>query len=383
MIHRKATKILSKRLAEYPAVALLGPRQSGKTTLAKTFSTRYYDLEQEQDRIRMDIEWDSIVESSELVILDEAQEVPEVFTRLRGAIDADRKRFGKFLITGSISANLMYQVFEILAGRIALVNLAPLAASELAVAKETDLWTMGGYPDGGILNPSAFGNWQRNYLQLLAERDLPKWGLTARPAMTLRLMKMLAALHGDLWNASKVGQSLGIDAKTVNTYVDFLEGTYLIRRLPPYFANIKKRLVKSPKVYWRDSGLLHALLNIQSYEQLLNQPWVGASWEGFVIEQIAREISMQDIACDLYHFRTSDQYEIDLVMEIGGELWSIEIKLSASPSESDFRRLNKTADLIGSHRRFLISKIKTPILGEYGGICSLDHFISGLSGYAS
>ena len=375
MLERTIYAIIIQRLREYPAVAILGPRQCGKTTIAKTFASTYFDLEQEADQVRLDIVWESITQSAELTILAEAQEAPEIFARLRGAIDEDRKRNGRFLLSGSVSPSLTKQVSESLAGRIALVELSPLALSEIDKKHDERLWMMGGYPDGGILKPSAYGNWQRNYLELLAQRDLPRWGLPARPKVTLRLMKMLAALHGNLWNASQIARSMGLDAKTINSYLDFLEGAYLIRRLPPYFANIRKRLVKSPKTYWRDSGLLHALLNINTREQLHNQPWVGASWEGFVIEQIARELNALGIAHDLYHFRTSDRYEIDLLIDFGDQLWSLEIKLTTNPSLHDYKRLCKTSDLIGARKRFLISKASKPSISKEGGLCALRDFL--------
>lgn len=379
MIERRISELVAERLQDYPAVAILGPRQCGKTTLANTFASRYFDLEQEPDQLRLDIEWESIAQGSELTILDEAQEAPDVFARMRGAIDKDRKRNGRFLLSGSVSPSLSKHVSESLAGRIALVELSPLGLMEIDSKNEDRLWLAGGYPDGGIIKPSAFGSWQRNYLELLAQRDLPRWGLSARPTVTLKLMKMLAALHGNLTNTAQLASSMGLDAKTINSYLDFLEGAYLIRRLPPYFANIKKRLVKSPKMYWRDSGLLHALLNISTKEQLRNQPWVGASWEGFVIEQIERELNARGIAHDLYHFRTSDQYEIDLVIDFGAEKWSLEIKLTTNPNSSDYKRLCKTSDLIGASKHFLISKASQPSLSRQGGMCSLKDFLTLLS----
>ena len=357
-------------------MAILGPRQCGKTTLARTFAERYFDLEQESDQLRLDIEWEAVTGSRGLTILDEAQEAPSIFARLRGAIDADRKRHGRFLLSGSVSPSLTQQVSDSLAGRIALVELSPLSLPEIQLKHENRLWLTGGYPDGGILRPSAFGTWQRNYLELLAQRDLPKWGLPARPVTTLRLMKMLAALQGQLWNASQLARSMGLDAKTINSYTEFLEGAYLILRLPPYSANIKKRLVKSPKIYWRDTGLLHSLLNVSSMDELPSQPWVGASWEGFVIEQISRTLNARGTLHDLYHFRTSDQYEIDLLIDFGSELWSVEIKLTTNPNPNDYQKLCKTADLIGASKRFLISRASKSSYSKQGGLCNLRDFLN-------
>ncbi len=263
-----------------------GARQCGKTTLARSLGGEYFDLEQPAERLRADLQWEELRRADRLVTFDEAQSWPELFERLRGAIDADRARHGRFLLLGSVSPALTRQVSESLAGRLSLVELSPLLWNEL----ETDtarrrLWLCGGYPDGGVLTPRAFPHWQRDYLTLLTQRDLPTWGLPAKPQTTERLLRMLAALHGQVWNASQVGQSLGLSYHTVNAYLDFLVGAFLIRRLPPYSGNIRKRLVKSPRVYWRDTGLLHALLNTPDDATLLGQPWVGASWEGFVIEQ--------------------------------------------------------------------------------------------------
>ena len=174
----------------------------------------------------------------------------------------------------------------------------------------------------------------------------------------MRLLKMLAAVHGQTLNASQLGQSLDISYKTVKSYLDYLEGAFLIRQLQPFYKDLKKRLVKSPKIYWRDSGLLHALLNITSEEHLLNQPWVGADWEGFVIEQILRKLQHTQTSFTPFYLRTSDRYEIDLLLEFGHEIWAIEIKLTASPGLADMQRLNKIADLVGAQRRILVSRTR-------------------------
>jgi len=379
MLTRQIRKQLLKRLKDHPAVALIGPRQCGKTTLAQTLVGTYFDLEQDSERLRLDLEWENLTAKKGLVILDEAQSWPEVFPRLRGTIDQDRKRMGRFLLLGSVSPPLMAQVSESLAGRLSLIELTPFLWNELKTKTAQDHhWLFGGYPDGGVLKPKQHPRWQLDYLALLSQRDLPSWGLPAKPQTTDRLLRMLAALHGQTWNASQVGQSLGLSYKTVNSYLDYFEGAFLTRRLQPFHSNINKRLVKSPKVYWRDSGLLHALLNVSDKQTLLTQPWVGASWEGFVIEQAIGELSSCEKNIQAYYFRTSDQYELDLVLDLGKELWAVEIKLSSSPGPDDMRRMEKTAGMIKATRCFLVSQTSRS-RGEGRRVsCNLPSFLKHL-----
>jgi predicted AAA+ superfamily ATPase len=377
MIPRLVKQQLKERLAAFPAVILIGPRQCGKTTLARSLNGSYYDLEQEADRLRLDLDWDKVIAEKKLVILDEAQSWPEIFPRLRGAIDRNRKRTGRFLLLGSVSPSLMLQVSESLAGRLSILELTPFLWTELkAEASRERLWLCGGYPDGGVLKPGRFPQWQLDYLALLSQRDLPTWGLPAKPQTTDRLLRMLAALHGQIWNASQVGQSMGLSYQTINSYLEYLIGAFLIRRLPPYQANIRKRLIKSPRVYWRDSGLLHALLNISDKPSMISQPWVGASWEGFIIEQIIGEIVSQGKNFEAYYFRTSDQHELDLVLDFGAELWAIEVKLSSSPSRSDMERLEKTADMIGATRRFLVSQTRHSVGDDMHASCDFADLVA-------
>jgi uncharacterized protein len=373
MLDRVTSAVITERLGDYPAVALVGPRQSGKTTLAREIGKRYFDLEQEQDRLRLDVEWDQVVAERELVVLDEAQEWPEVFARLRGEIDRDRKRNGRFLILGSVSPVLMTQVSESLAGRLSVVELAPLTMGELdSKAQRTRHWLMGGYPDGGVLSGKGFPIWQRDYLDLLRQRDLPNWGLPAAPQTTQRLLRMLASVHGQEWNASQIGKSLGLTYHTINSYVDYLEGAFLIRRLAAYHTNIRKRLVKRPKIYWRDSGLLHATMNLTDPNSLLDQPWVGASWEGYVIQQIISSLQSGGVIFDAFYLRTSDQHEIDLILDLGNALWAIEVKLTSRPGRDDLSTLNRNADLIGADQRVLISRHSDLIQSGNQTICDLD-----------
>ena len=377
MIQRQIQQELATRLKTSPAVAILGPRQCGKTTLAKSMGGVYFDLEQNSEQLRLDLDWDRLTAGHNLIILDEAQSFPAIFKRLRGAIDADRKRHGRFLLLGSVSPALMLQVSESLAGRLSLLELTPFLWLEVPPADHERLWLCGGYPDGGVLTSESYPQWQRDYLAVLTQRDLPMWGLPAKPQVTERLLRMLAAVHGQTWNAAQMGQSMGLDSKTVSGYLDFLIGAFLIRRLPPFQTNIKKRLVKSPKVYWRDTGLLHALLNVTNRDALLSQSWVGASWEGFVIEQILGALAGRGGRrhCDAYYFRTADQHELDLVLDFGGELWAVEIKLTTAPSSSDLERLDRTADLIKAGRRFLISHTRESLGDGKRVSCNLDAFL--------
>ena len=379
MIERAVKKQIRERLQAYPAVALVGPRQCGKTTLAQSMRGVYFDLEQEADRLRLDLEWDELVAGKALLILDEAQSWPEVFVRLRGAIDKDRARRGRFLLLGSVSPALMTQVSESLAGRLSLVELTPFLFSELKTkASRSRHWLCGGYPEGGVLEPKRYPRWQIDYLSLLTQRDLPSWGLPAKPQVTDRLLRMLAVLQGQVWNAVQVGQSLGLSYHTVNSYLDYLIGAFLVRLLPAFQSNVRKRLVKRPKLYWRDTGLLHALMNVPDRRALLSQPWVGASWEGYVIEQILGELSSLGMNCNAYHLRTSDQYDLDLVLDFGTQLWAVEVKLTSSPSTGRISRMNKAADIIDASRRFLISHTKKPAGNERFLSCDLPTFLEQL-----
>jgi predicted AAA+ superfamily ATPase len=220
------------------------------------------------------------------------------------------------------------------------------------------LWQRGGYPDGGVLGGTPFPQWQTSYLSLMAQRDLPAWGLPAKPAVTDRLFRMMAAQQGGILNASQLGQSLGITYHTVQSYLEYLEGAFLIRLLPPFHANIRKRLVKAPKLYWRDSGLLHALLSHAPEADLWAQPWVGASWEGWVIEQILATRQALGENLEAFYFRTQDGLEADLLLQSGRQREVLEIKLTASPAPEDFVRLEKVAALVKATRQVLISRTR-------------------------
>ncbi len=361
MLRRRVSKLVRERLRVFPAAVLIGPRQCGKTTLARSFGGHYFDLERATDRARLDVAWDEVTRGRKLVVLDEAPAMPEVFARLRGAIDDDRKRLGRFLLLGSIAPALMHGVSQSLAGRLAVIEIAPFSLVEVGAKRLERLFRCGGFPDGGVLGTRAFPAWQQSYLALMAQRDLPTWGLPAKPAVTDRLLRMVASSHGAILNATQLGQSMGLSHHTILSYLDFLDGAFLVRRLPPFEANLKKRLVKSPRLYVRDTGLLHSLLGLGQRDDLLAKPWVGASWEGFVIEQILSVRRALGDPVQAFYFRTHDGIEADLLLARGDDLEVIEIKLTSAPSDQDMARITRVADLLGAHRATLISRTRQPL----------------------
>ena len=358
MIRRLAARTVSHNLGKFPAAALLGPRQCGKTTLARSLGKTYFDLEQDVDRLNLDLEWQNVCQKRSVVILDEAQVHPGIFSKLRGAIDADRKRNGRFLILGSVAPALMKNVSESLAGRLAICELTSFLLPERPLQYDDVLWIRGGFPDGGILGARTFPSWQKDYLTLLAQRDLPSWGIPAKPQVTMRFLKMLAVMHAQIWNASSVGSSLGLSYHTANSYLDYLQNAYLITVLRPFHSNLGKRLVKSPKIYWNDSGLFHALMGIDSLSSLLSQPFAGASWEGFCISQILGVLKSSGRLFEAKYFRTSDGHEIDLLLTLKNKRLGIEFKLTASPSELDFKKLEHNGKLARVDETWLVSRTK-------------------------
>lgn len=356
MHKRLLESLVRNRLSSSPAVALLGPRQSGKTTLTGHLGGLYFDLENPADQTRCDLEWGAITASKTLVILDEAQSWPGLFPRLRSAIDADRRRNGRFLLLGSVSPALMKNVSESLAGRLALCELTPFLAVEFPKSRWDDLWLMGGYPNGGILGGRRFPDWQRDYLTLLARRDLPLWGLPAKAFTTERLFKMLASCHGQVLNASDIGRGLGLSYHTISHYLDFLVNSYLIHLLPTFGGPLSKRVIRHPKLYWRDSGLLHALMGATSREELMTAPWLGFSWEGWVVEQIIGHLQAHGVWFEASYLRTKEGLELDLIIQFSRARWAFEIKLTTAPSPQDIHRLNTAADLIQANRRVLVSR---------------------------
>ncbi|MGL6160865.1 ATP-binding protein [Microbulbifer sp.] len=338
MIPRHKQQLLTQRLDQFPAVALLGPRQAGKTTLAEQIAegrpSLYLDLESPRDRDKLtDPELYLSAHEDKLVILDEVQRMPELFQALRGLIDRGRRRglrSGRFLLLGSASMNLLRQSGESLAGRIAYVELEPLSLREVPAESVGKLWLRGGFPDSFLArDDDASAIWRENFIRTYLERDIPMLGPRI-PAETLRrFWTMLAHGQGGLFNAAQLARGLGVDGKTAARYLDLLVDLLLVRRLQPMHANVSKRLIKSPKVYVRDSGLVHALLGLDSREAVLGHPVAGGSWEGFVLENL---LTAAPERSEAYFYRTAAGAEIDLLLKLpGGHLWAVEIKRGLSP----------------------------------------------------
>lgn len=359
MITRRITPDVLELLDSSPAVALLGPRQVGKTTLAlqiaETRPSIYLDLESDADRAKL-AEPELYLASHEdkLVILDEVHRLPGLFQNLRGLIDRGRRsglRTGRFLLLGSASIDLMKQSSETLAGRIAYLEMHPLDGLEVAAKDIASLWVRGGFPESFLAaNDRMSLRWRQDFIRSYLERDIPMLGPRI-PAETLRrFWTMLAHHQSGLLNAAEFARALGIDGKTVAAYLDLLVDLLLVRRLEPWHANVSKRLVKSPKLYVRDSGLTHSLLGLGTLEQLLGHPVAGGSWEGFIIETLS---AAAPAGSQLNFYRTAAGAEIDVLLTLpGAGIWAIEIKRSLAPKVE--KGFHLAAEDIKPDRRILI-----------------------------
>jgi predicted AAA+ superfamily ATPase len=360
MIPRRLRAALTSALAEVPAVALLGPRQAGKTSLAlevaKARPAVYLDLESEADRAKLsEPELYLPRHEGKLVILDEIQRTPELFSTLRGLIDQGRRRglrTGRFLVLGSASIELLKQSSESLAGRIRYLELAPLDAGEVGGEQLDALWLRGGFPESLLAHSDAASlRWRTDFIRTYLERDIPQLGPRI-PADTLRrLWTMLAHQQGGLLNAAALARALAVDGKTVASYLDLLVDLLLVRRLSPWHGNVRKRLVKSPKVYVRDCGLVHALLGIAEREALLAHPVAGGSWEGLAVESL---IGAAPGGAEAYFFRTAAGAEIDLLLKLPGRRkpWAIEIKRGLAPTIE--RGFHLACDAVRPERRLVV-----------------------------
>lgn len=339
MIARRVFSEARRLLQNFPAVVLLGPRQVGKTTLAKACAEEsgglYLDLESQRDQRRLSDPEDYLSQRGDtLVVLDEIQSLPHIFSSLRGLIDEGRDKGGgngRFLLLGSASLELIQHSSETLAGRIAYLELHPLDVQEVGVDQTDRLWLRGGFPNSFLSGSDVASSEFRDFLiRSYLERDVPIYGSRLTSSKLRNFWTMLAHAHGGLANISTLSRSLGIDSRTVSSHLDLLESLFLIRKLRPWYVNTGKRIVKSPKIYIRDSGLVHELLGVSHLEGLLGHPVVGNSWEGFVIENL---LSCAPPRTEPYFYRTSIGAEVDLLLQFrNGDTWAIEIKRGLSPN---------------------------------------------------
>ena len=379
-IIRNIEPLLKEYLTIFPVVGIIGPRQVGKTTLARSLgknqAIHYLDLESAADRQKLS---DPVLylqnHQDKLVILDEIQQMPQLMAELRGIIDADR-RVGRFIILGSASPTLIKKSADSLAGRIGYIELPSFTLNEVSSENETKLWHRGGFPLSYLAVSDRRSMIRRkNFIKTYIEKDLALLGLTAEPQTIERFWRMLASVHGNLWNSESIGRSMGLTHPTINRYLDLMEGAFLVRRLQPYFVNIPKRLVKSPKIYLRDSGILHAFKDIIQEKDLLDDPQVGASWEGFVIEQIIETMQNVLINGQAYFYRTQQGAECDLIIEHNGKVKAaIEIKISSAPQISKGFRI--TMIDTDAEQGFVIAKTnETYKVEENITVTSLNTFL--------
>lgn len=362
MLRRECTTKVLSALSRHASIGLLGPRQVGKTTLAIGIAedrpSTYLDLESAADRAKLSeprLYLDQ--HQDKLIILDEIQHLPDLFAELRGWLDHQRREgrpTGRLLILGSASPDLLRQSAESLAGRIAYIELAPISALEVdpSIAAQEELWTRGGFPESLLAaDPPTSSGWREAFLRTYLERDIPSFGFRVPSETLRRFWIMLAHSQGSPFNASKLGQALGVRGQTANHYLDLLVDLLLVRRLQPWVANTKKRMVRTPKVYIRDSGLLHSLLGLRTAEHVLSHPIAGSSWEGFAIENL---IEAAPNGSDAYFYRSSGGAEIDLLLTLPGAQrpWAIECKRSLDPRPT--RGFHSACQDVQPERKFVI-----------------------------
>jgi predicted AAA+ superfamily ATPase len=379
-VERKVENTVRQYLKIFPVVAVLGPRQCGKSTLVKTLAANwgdsiYLDLQNDTDLSKLDQPTYFFQSNDDKIIcLDEIQLVPQLFSVLRSVVDQNRQN-GKFILLGSASRDLIQQTSESLAGRIGMVYLSPFTINELSNLDGFSLntfWLRGGFPDSYLSESDTFSKiWRDNFVKTFIERDIPQLGFQIPALQLKRLLTMCAHNQGQLLNYSKLGESLGLTHPTIKRYIDLLEQTFIVRTVLPYEVNVKKRLVKSPKVFVRDSGILHQLLAISDYNSLLGNPIFGSSWEGVVVENVI--VNYPD--WDYYFYRTATGDELDLILIRGNQCIAIECKASTAPKLT--KGFWRALDVVKPQRTFVIA----PILGYYDiapqvMVCGLDEFLN-------
>lgn len=323
---------VQQAMENYPVTLILGPRQCGKTTLARQICARangtYFDLEDPETPLRPDVAKLTLKDRTGLVVIDEFQRQPDLFSLLR--VLADRRPLpAHFLILGSASPDLVQGISESLAGRVAFIDMGGFTFREVGASRMTDLWIRGGFPDSFLSADEVVSvEWRENFIRSFLERDIPQLGIRI-PAVTMRrFWTMLAHLHGQLWNAAELARALGSKEDTARRYLDILTGAFMIRQLPAWLENIGKRLVKAPKVYFRDTGVLHVLLGLRTYDEVMSHPKQGFSWEGFALEQVIR-LARADR--DAFFYKTHGGAELDLLLIRGGKRYGLEFKYVDAP----------------------------------------------------
>lgn len=368
---------IKKALDRSRAVALLGPRQCGKTTLAQNFvdvdSPNYFDLEDPNSLIALEDPKNVLEPLNGLIVIDEIQRRPELFPLLRVLLD--RKPLpAKFLILGSASPDLLRQSSESLAGRLELIEMGGIDLSEIGIKKTPSLWLRGGFPLSFLAgNDKDSFAWRKSFINTFLERDMRQQGIDA-PAVTLhRYWSMLANSHGRVWNSSPIASSLGLSEPTVRKYLDILTGIFMVRQLQPWHVNIKKRQVKSPKTYLRDTGILHSFLELKTEAEILRHPSCGASWEGFVIEQVIRVLEIDHP----YFWATHQGAEIDLVFNKGGRMYGCEIKRADTPLMTPSMRI-ALEDLKLKHIAIIYPGKRRYSIHKHVDVVPFDKILAGM-----
>jgi hypothetical protein len=361
MVTRRHRAILRRLLREFPVVTILGPRQCGKTTFARQVLAgwTFVDLERPRDAAPFTADPEARLEQlGDHVVLDEAQQVPGLFPVLRGVVDRNRRRNGRFVLLGSASPDLVRSIGESLAGRTGFLDLTPLRWSEVAGrrgAKLQALWFRGGFPDAFLAQREAARiDWLEAYVRTFLERDLRRLGIEFSSPTMRKLWGMLAHVNGGLWNASQLAASLGVSYHTINRYVDILEHTFLVRRLQPFHTNIGKRLVKSPKLYFRDTGLLHHFLGIAKPQELEIHPARGFSWEAFILEEVIAALRLVRPTAEVHFWRTATGDDVDILIRDGARLVPIEVKLHSSPTAEHAKGVRRCMQDLECRRGYVI-----------------------------